>query len=79
MLSNVRHKAMITPVSPLPTSLFTLSRVTRQFIVRLKLSSKWELSTDWNLYPTSYANQLPQKTFNLILQWAARALTEEPE
>jgi len=43
LLSNVRHRAMITPVSPLLTRLI-LARVAGQFIVRLKLFSKWELS-----------------------------------
>jgi len=45
LLSNVRHRAMITPVTPLCLlSSFVLARVAGQFIVRLKLFSKWELS-----------------------------------
>jgi len=45
LLSNVRHRAMITPVSPLLTRLgsFILARVAEQLIVCLKLFSKWEL------------------------------------
>jgi len=35
---------LTTPVSPLVTRLIHISRVTGQFIVRLKLFSKWELS-----------------------------------
>jgi len=38
MLQNVRHRAMITPVSPLYViGSFKLARVTEQFIIRLKL------------------------------------------
>jgi len=48
LLSNVRHRAMITPVSPPLTALIHISRVVGQFIVRLKLISKWELSIGLN-------------------------------
>jgi len=41
LLSNVRHSA-ITPVRPLLTRLIHISRVIGQFIVRLKLFSKWK-------------------------------------
>jgi len=48
LLSNVRHRAMITPVRHPLTRLFILARVVRQFIVCLKLFSKWELSIGLN-------------------------------
>jgi len=44
LLSNVCHSVMITPVRPLHTRLIHISRVIGQFIVRLKLFPKWELS-----------------------------------
>jgi len=42
LLSKVRHREMITLVSPPLTTLIHVSRVVGQFIVRLKLISKWE-------------------------------------
>jgi len=45
LLSNARHRAMITPVSPLSIlGSFILARVAGQFFIRLKLFSKWEVS-----------------------------------
>jgi len=43
-LSNIRHRAMITPVRPLLTRLIHISRVIGQYIVCLKLFSKRKLS-----------------------------------
>jgi len=45
LLSDIRQKAMITPASPLLTTLVHISPSYWKFFVRLKLFSKWELST----------------------------------
>jgi len=69
---------MITLFTPLLTiGSLILTRVSRQLIIRLNLFC--EMSTDWILNLVFYANPLLQKTLNLILQRAARALTDEPE
>jgi len=44
LLSNVRHRAMITPVSTLSTRLIHIIPSCWTIIIRLKLFSKWELS-----------------------------------
>jgi len=45
LLNNLRHRALITPVNHLlKLGLYIIARVVEQFIVPLKLFSKWELS-----------------------------------
>jgi len=44
LLSNVRHRPMITPISLCVQSSFTLARATGQVFVRMKLFWKWEPS-----------------------------------
>ena len=43
-----RHRAMITPVSPVRTRLFHISPIPGLFIVRLKLFSNGDRPLDWN-------------------------------
>jgi len=79
LLSNVRHKAMKTPVSPLLTKLIYIIpsywTIYRSFEIILEMGTVHRLEFKSNVY----ANSLPQNTLNLILQWEARALTEESE
>jgi len=72
LLSNVRHRPMITPVSPLLTSSFILTRVTGQLFVRLKLFSKWKLSI-WldfkcNVLYKSIASKNIKSDMNYVLK-----------
>jgi len=48
LLSNIHHREMITPLSHPLTTLIHTTRVVGQFIVRLKIFSKWELSIGLN-------------------------------
>jgi len=66
LLTNVRHRAMITPVSPLLTRLFHISLSYWKIIVRLKLLSEWELSVGLDFKSNFLYNTLLQKTFSLI-------------
>ena len=61
LLRNARHRTMITPVNPPRLRLIHISRVTRQFIVRLKLLSNGYCPLDWNSNPMFFANPLLQK------------------
>jgi len=44
LLSNVRHRAMIAPVSPLTTRFIHINPSCCKIFIRLKLFSTWELS-----------------------------------
>jgi len=72
LLSNVRHRAMITQVRPLVTRLIHNSRSIGQFIVRLKLFSKWEIFTGLylksNVLYKSSASKNFQSDMNHILK-----------
>ena len=61
LLRNARHRTMITPVNPPRLRLIDISRVTRQFIGRLKLFWNWYCPLGWNSNPKFYANPLLQK------------------
>jgi len=60
LLHNTRHRTMIMPVNT-PHLRLILARVTRQFIVRLKLFLNGYCPLDWNSNPMFYANPLLQK------------------
>jgi len=68
LLSNARHRAMITPASPLSIlGSFILARVAGQFFIRLKYYSQdGNCPWDWILNPMFYANPLLRKTFSSI-------------
>ena len=61
LLCNARHRTMITPVNPPRLRLIHIARVTRQFIVRLKLFWNGYCLLDWNSNPMFHANPLLQK------------------
>ena len=58
---NARHRTMISQLILHVLGSFILARVTRQFIVRLKLLSNRYYPLDWNSNPMFYANPLLQK------------------
>jgi len=68
LFSDVRHRAMITPPSPL-----IVARVTGQFIIRLKLLSKWELSIGLdfksNVQYKSVASKKHSVRYKLCFKW----------
>jgi len=66
LLSNVRHRAMITPVRPLLTRLIHISGVIGQFVVRLKLFSQWELSIRLDLKSNVLYKSIAYKKFSPI-------------
>ena len=61
LLRNARHRTVIMPVNLHVLGPFKLARVTRQFIVRLKVFSNGYCPLDWNSNPMFYANPLLQK------------------
>jgi len=69
MLSNVRHRAVITPVSPLLTRLIYISpscwTICRSFEIILEMGTvHWiTLQIQWSIY----TNSLLQKTFSQVL------------
>jgi len=88
LLSNIRHRAMITPLRPLLTRLIHISRVNGQFIVRLKLFSKRKLSIGLDLHSNVQYKLIVSKKIqrdmnyffkNTQLHRASRTLMDEPE
>jgi len=68
LLSNARHRAVITPVSPLSIGSFILARVAGQFFIRLKLLSKWELPEGLNFRCKFIASKNIQFDINSVLK-----------
>jgi len=88
LLSNIRHRAMITPVRPLLTRLIHIIQINGQFIVRLKLLSKRKLSIRLDLHSNVLYKFIASKKIqpdmnylfkNTQLHRASRALMDEPE
>ena len=66
LLSNVRLRAMITPVEHPLNRLIHITRLVGQFTVRLKLFLKWELSIGLNLKSNVLCKTIASKVFNSI-------------
>jgi len=64
LLSNARHRAVITPVSSLSISSFILARVAGQFLFVWNYSQNGNCPRDWISNLKFYANSLLQKTFS---------------
>jgi len=80
LLSNVRHRAMITPVSPLLTRLIYINPSYWTIHHSFESILEWQLPTGLEFQSNALCKSVASnKTFNLILQWAARALKDEPE
>jgi len=56
LLCSVPHRAMITPVIPLSTSLVCISPSYWTIYHSFKIIVEWEMSIDWNSNPMCYAN-----------------------
>ena len=66
LLSNVRLRAMITPVDHPLSRLIHITRHVGQFTVRLKLFLKWKLSIGLNLKSNVLYKSIASKVFNSI-------------
>jgi len=68
LLSNSRHRAMITPVSPLSiVGSFILAELLVNFLFVWNYSQTGNCPWDWISNPVFYANPLLQKTSDRIL------------
>jgi len=72
LLSNVRHRAMVAPVSPPSTRLIHISPGCWIILIRLKFFSKWELSMGLdfksNVLYKSIALKNIQSNMNYVLK-----------